>query len=184
VTGGTGGLYNYHLPELFGYRLSGPSYTIVIVLLLGATFGLLRRLDRSYFGRACRAIRDNPEAAAAMGVNVPRTRIIVFTITSVLASLAGMVYAFVDNTVNPAIFGMENAFLLLFMIVVGGAGRHSGAVIGAVLLYILPFILSPVIGEHHVLVFGVLVVIAVLFEPRGIVGLYDRLRARRMRPAG
>ena len=109
-------------------RIAGPWYTVVIVALVLATYAVLWRLDRSWFGRACRAVRDNPEAAAAMGVNVARTKVIAFTLTSVLAGIAGMAYAFVDNTVNPPIFGLENAFLLLFMVIIGGAGRHAGAV--------------------------------------------------------
>ncbi|HKQ28919.1 MAG TPA: branched-chain amino acid ABC transporter permease [Burkholderiales bacterium] len=178
VTGGTGGLANYRLPDIFGIRIRGPWYTVVIVLLLLGTFAVLWRLDQSWFGRACRAVRDNPEAAAAMGVNVARTKVIAFTVTSALACMAGMVYAFVDNTVNPPIFGLENAFLILFMVIVGGAGRHSGAIIGAILLFLMPFVLSPLIGHHHVLVFGVLVVAAILLYPRGLIGLYDSLVKR------
>ena len=174
ITGGTGGLVNYRLPAIFGARIAGPWYTVVIVVLVLATYALLARLDRSWFGRACRAVRDNPEAAAAMGVNVARTKVIAFTLTSVLAGIAGMVYAFVDNTVNPPIFGLENAFLLLFMVIIGGAGRHAGAIVGAVLLYLLPFVLSPLIGHHHALVFGALMVVVILLQPRGLIGLYDR----------
>ncbi len=178
VTGGTGGLMDYRLPDIFGARIAGPWYTAVIVAVLLGTYAILARLDRSWFGRACRAIRDNPEAAAAMGVNVARTKVIAFTVTSVLAGLAGMAYAFVDNTVNPPIFGLENAFLLLFMVIVGGSGRPAGAVIGAVLLYLLPFVLSPLIGHHHALVFGLLLVGAMLVQPRGLIGVYDALRRR------
>lgn len=174
VTGGTGGIANYRLPEIFGWRIAGPSYTVVIVFLLLITFFILLRLDRSWFGRACRAVRDNPEAAAAMGVDVARTKVIVFTLTSTLAGIAGMVYAFVDNTVNPPIFGLDNAFLILFMVIVGGAGRHAGAVIGAILLFLLPFWLAPLVGYHHQLVFGLLVVTAILVQPKGLVGLWDR----------
>jgi branched-chain amino acid transport system permease protein len=136
------------------------------------------KLDRSWFGRACRAVRDNPEAAAAMGINVARTKVIAFTLTSALAGVAGMVYAFVDNTVNPPIFGLENAFLLLFMVIVGGSGRHAGAVIGAVLLFLLPFWLSPIVGHHHVLVFGVLMLAAILVQPKGLIAIWDRGRDR------
>jgi branched-chain amino acid transport system permease protein len=178
VTGGTGGIANYRLPEVFGWRIRGPWYTAVIAILVVATYAVLARLDRSWFGRACRAVRDNPEAAAAMGINVARTKVIAFTVTSALAGVAGMVYAFVDNTVNPPIFSIENAFLLLFMVIVGGAGRHAGAVIGAVLLFLLPFWLSPLVGHHHALVFGLLVVAAILLEPRGLIGLYDRFARR------
>lgn len=172
VTGGNGGIANYRLPDIFGVRIRGPWYTAVIATLLVGTYALLVRLDNSWFGRACRAVRDNPEAAEAMGVNVARTKVIAFTLTSTLAAITGMVYAFVDNTVNPPIFGLDNAFLLLFMVIVGGAGRHAGAIIGAVLLFLLPFFLSPLVGHHHVLVFGVLVVTAILFQPRGLIGLF------------
>lgn len=178
VTGGTGGLANYRLPDVFGVHVRGPWYTVVIVAVLLGTLAVLWRLDHSWFGRACRAVRDNPEAAAAMGVNVARTKVIAFALTSALAGIAGMVYAFVDNTVNPPIFGLENAFLLLFMVIVGGAGRHAGAVVGAVFLFLLPFVLSPLIGHHHVLVFGVLIVAAIILQPRGLIGIYDELRRR------
>jgi branched-chain amino acid transport system permease protein len=178
VTGGNGGIANYRLPDVLGVHIKGPWYTAVIVVLFLATFALLWRLDHSWFGRACRAVRDNPEAAAAMGVNVARTKVITFTLTGALAGIAGMVYAFVDNTVNPPIFGIDNAFLLLFMVIVGGAGRHAGAIIGAVLLFLLPFWLSPILGHHHVLVFGVLVLCAILLQPRGLIGLYDLARRR------
>ena len=178
VTGGAGGLADYRLPAILGVRVTGPWYTVVIVLLMLGTMALLARLDRSWFGRACRAVRDSPEAAAAMGVNVARTKVIAFTLTSALAAVAGMAYAFVDNTVNPPIFGLENAFLLLFMVIIGGAGRQAGAIAGAVALYLLPFVLSPLIGHHHALVFGVLMVAAILLQPRGLIGLYDALRRR------
>ncbi len=174
VTGGTGGIANYRLPAIFGMQVRGPWYTAVIVLLLLGTYFLLRKLDRSWFGRACRAVRDNPEAAAAMGVDVARTKVVAFTLTSALAGVAGMVYAFVDNTVNPPIFGLENAFLLLFMVIVGGSGRHAGAALGAVLLFLLPFVLSPLVGHHHVLVFGVLMLAAILLQPKGLIGIWDR----------
>ncbi len=181
LTGGTGGLANYRLPDIAGVRLTGPWYTSVIVVLMLATLAILWRLDRSHFGRACRAVRDNAEAAAAMGIDPRRTRILAYVITSALAGAAGMVYAFVDNTVNPVVFGLENAFLLLFMVIIGGSGSHVGAIIGAALLYLMPFILSPIIGHHHALVFGVFMVLAILFQPRGLIGLVEVLRRRASR---
>lgn len=179
VTGGPGGLANYRLPDILGVRVTGPWYTVVIVFLLLGTLAILWRLDRSWFGRACRAVRDDPQAAQAMGINVNTTRIVAYAVTSALAGVAGMVYAFVDNTVNPPIFGLENSFLLLFMVIVGGSGRHAGAIVGAILLYLLPFFLSPLIGHHHALVFGVVMVAVVLFQPKGLIGIWDHLTARR-----
>jgi branched-chain amino acid transport system permease protein len=178
LTGGTGGLTNYRLPPVFGFELRGPWYTILLVLLVAFTLWLLLRLDHSAFGRACRAIRDNAQAAQAMGVDVARTKVIAFTVTSTLAGLAGIGYAFVDDVINPPVFGLENIFLLLFMIIVGGTGRHAGAIVGTVFLYLAPFLLEPIVGHHFMLVFGFLVVLAILFQPAGLIGLVEKLTPR------
>jgi branched-chain amino acid transport system permease protein len=175
LTGGTGGIANYRLPAVFGFVIQGPWYTMLLVLLVAFTLWVLRRLDESMFGRACRAIRDNAAAAAAMGVDVQRTRVIAFTLASTLAGLAGIAYAYIDNVINPPVFGIDNVFLLLFMIIVGGIGRHLGAIVGAVFLYLAPFVLEPIVGRGFLIVFGVLVVLAILFQPQGLVGLLRRI---------
>ena len=174
VTGGTGGLTNYALPKLFGMTIDGPWYALVMVAVTLGTLAVLLRIDRSWFGRACRAVRDNAEAASAMGVDVARTKIVAFTMTSVMAAAAGMVYAFFDNTVNPPVFGLDNAFLLLFMVIVGGSGSHAGAILGAVVLKLSQDLMEPIIGHFHALGFGILVVIIILFLPKGLIGLWRR----------
>jgi branched-chain amino acid transport system permease protein len=179
LTGGPGGIANYRLPTLAGIDIHGRPYTIVLVLLVAVTLFLVQRLGDSPFGRACRAIRDSPVAAAAMGVDVARTKVMAFAVSSTLAGIAGIAYAFVDNVINPPVFGLENIFLLLFMVIVGGAGSHAGAIIGAVLLYLAPYALEPIVGDHFLLVFGVLVVLAILFQPAGLIGLRRRLLPRR-----
>jgi branched-chain amino acid transport system permease protein len=171
LTGGTGGLANYRLPPVLGMDLRGPWYTICLVLLVAATLWILQRVDGSWFGRACRAVRDNPRAAEAMGVHLARTKILVFVLTSTLAGIAGIGYAYVDNVINPAVFGLDNTFLLLFMIIIGGSGRHAGAMLGAVVLYLSPFALEPLVGNHYMLVFGLLIVLSILFRPDGLIGL-------------
>jgi branched-chain amino acid transport system permease protein len=177
-TGGPNGLSGFKSPEIFGVKLAGRNYIFLGIALLLGTLAVLRNLDRSYFGRACRAIRDNPEAAAAMGVNVARTRIIVFTLTSTLSALAGVVYAFADNYVNPNVFNLNDMFILFFMVVIGGSGRHDGAIIGATVLFLLPEALGDFIGRRHLLLYGLFVVLAILFWPKGLAGVLDAVRAR------
>jgi branched-chain amino acid transport system permease protein len=173
LTGGELGISNYKLPTLFGLELTGANYTPIIVGMLLLNFAIILRLDGSYFGRACRAVRDNPEAAAAMGVNVPRTKIVAFVVTSTLAGATGMVYAFVNNFLTPPIFGLERVFELLFMIIIGGSGRHAGAIIGAVLLFSLQFLVEPLVGKYHPLVYGFMVLLVILFLPKGLISLWD-----------
>jgi branched-chain amino acid transport system permease protein len=105
--------------------------------------------------------------------------VIAFTLASTLAGLAGIAYAYIDNVINPPVFGIDNVFLLLFMIIVGGIGRHLGAIVGAVFLYLAPFVLEPIVGRGFLIVFGVLVVLAILFQPQGLVGLLRRINFAR-----
>ena len=174
LTGATGGIANYRLPDFFGIAIRGPWYTSLLVCLVAFTWLVLLKLDNSSFGRACRAVRDNATAAAAMGVDVRRIKVMAFTLTSTLAGLAGMGYAYIDNVINPPVFGLDNAFLLLFMVIVGGMGNHLGAIIGAVVLYLAPFVLEPIAGRGFLVMFGILVVLAILFYPTGLVGLLRR----------
>lgn len=177
-TGGADGIFGFKSPEIFGIPLSGTNFVISLIGLFLGTLAVLQCLGRSYFGRACRAIRDNPRAAAAMGINVARTNIIVFTLTSSLAAITGIFYAFADRFVNPYVFGIEPMFLLVFMVIVGGTGRHAGAIVGATVLFLLPEFLGDIVGRRYILIYGLLVVLALMFQPNGLIGLYDQLRHR------
>jgi branched-chain amino acid transport system permease protein len=64
------------------------------------------------------------------------------------------------------------------MVIVGGSGRHAGAALGAVVLFLLPFWRSPLVGHQHALCFGVLMLAAILVQPKGLIGLWDQLQAR------
>src|SRR5690606_5789884 len=130
------------------------NYIFVVIALVLGTLAVLRNVDRSYFGRACRAILDNPEAAAAMGVNVARTRIIVFTLTSALSAVAGVCYAFAHNYVNTNVFGLNGMFILFVRVMIGRTGRHAGAIIGATALFLLHELLGDLIGRRHLLLYG------------------------------
>ncbi len=178
ITGGPEGISGFSAKGYFGVPSSGGAYTVVIAGILIFTFAILLLLDRSWFGRACRAIRDNEAAAEAMGVNIFRTKVAAFVVTSTLSGIAGISYAFADNYINPTVFTLEPLFLLLFMIIVGGTGRHAGAILGAVVLFLAPEMLEAWIGRHYLLGFGVVMVLVILFLPSGLIGLVDRFQDR------
>jgi branched-chain amino acid transport system permease protein len=174
-TGAAAGIQRYARPPIFGYSLTAADYALVIVALLLGTFAILRALDRSWFGRACRAVRDNSASAAAMGVDVARVKIAAFTITSTLAGAAGVVYAFLGNGIAPTTFDVNFCFQLLFMIIVGGLGRPLGAILGTILLYLAPFVLEPFVGHHHPLIYGFLMLGVILFQRDGLMGILDAI---------
>jgi ABC-type branched-subunit amino acid transport system ATPase component/ABC-type branched-subunit amino acid transport system permease subunit len=178
LTGGTDGISGFPAPVILGVRFSGQAYLFAVIGLFLATLGVLLAIDRSYFGRACRAVRDNPQPAAAMGVDIARTKTIVFVLTSMLAVVAGMFYAYADRYVNPPLFSLDFMFLLFFMVVIGGTGRHVGAVLGAVVLFILPELLGDAIGKRHLFFYGLFVVLSILFWREGLAGIIDWARAK------
>jgi branched-chain amino acid transport system permease protein len=178
LTGGSDGISGFPAPVIFGVQFTGQAYLFAVIVLFLATLGLLLAIDRSYFGRACRAVRDNPQPAAAMGINIARTKTIVFVLSSVLAVVAGMFYAYADKYVNPFVFNLDYMFLLFFMVVIGGTGRHLGAVLGAVVLFLLPELLGDAIGKRHLFFYGLFVVLSILFWREGLAGIIDWVGAR------
>jgi branched-chain amino acid transport system permease protein len=177
LTGGPEGLYGFSSLTAFGWEITGRSYAVIIVALFLLMLAFLVRLDRSWFGRACRAVRDNPTAARAMGIDTTAIKVAAFVLSSSLAGVSGIAYAFLENYVTPYAFDLNMMFQILFMVIVGGIGRHSGAIIGAVILYLSPEYLG-VLGEHYLLLYGALTVACILLEPRGIVGLIDKTGLR------
>lgn len=155
-------------------------------------------------GRAWRAVRDNETAAMVLGVSVVRTKASVFTISSAYAGLAGVMTAWWTGITKPdesevaGTYGVTVSIAFLAMIVVGGMGSLPGAVLGAVVVFGMPVALplvtqggSGAIGSGTAftpivitnLTFGALIILIILFEPRGLAGLGRRLGMRFPGPA-
>lgn len=183
ITGGADGLYGFSDRSIAGISLTGANYALVLVGLFVFTYFVVSRLGASRFGRKCRAVRDNPVAAQAMGIDIVRVRVIAFVVTSVLASLTGVGYAFLDNYISPYVFGLEIAFLVFFMVIIGGSDSLAGALLGATLLFFAPEAIGAVVDKGHKLLFGVLMVLAVIYRPRGLVSIIQGLARPRAKAA-
>jgi len=159
-----------------------------------------RNLLRSRPGRALQTLRDSEVAAAVMGVNVQGYKARVFLVSSMYAGLAGVLYGLSIGSVAPESFALDLSVLYLAMIVLGGLGSVGGAVLGAVFVSALPLVFQqyagslPFVsepgqggvnaGQAARLLFGLAIVLVVLFEPAGLAGLARRFTRRPGRPAG
>jgi branched-chain amino acid transport system permease protein len=160
---------------------------VVVALVLVYTVNLLRTRP----GRAYVAVRDRDIVAAALGVNVTRYKLSAFVVSSVLAALAGSLLVYYNGAVTAEAYSLNLAIAYLVMVVVGGLGSTAGAVLGALFvtmsLRILTFVLESLGATSsfqtdyliplQTLLFGVLVVGFLLFEPHGLIGLWNRARA-------
>jgi branched-chain amino acid transport system permease protein len=161
----------------------------LVVGVLALSVLVARNLVNSRVGRALRALHGSEDAANACGINVARAKLGVFVLSAMLASVAGSLYAHTIGFVSPEPFGFQLSVELVVMVVVGGAGSVWGPIAGAALFTVLNQLLQKV-GERVALVasldtvlFGLVLVVVVIFWGKGLVSLRLPPRFRRARPA-
>jgi branched-chain amino acid transport system permease protein len=186
VTGGNAGLH-VKAPALFGWSLdSGVEfYFLCLVLAVGSTL-LILNLLRSPTGRAFVAIRDSEISAQSMGIHLARYKTLSFAISAALAGLGGALYAHMIKFLSPEQFDIIQSIDLLLMVVIGGLGSVHGAFLGAIFLITMPQIISAtkdllpdVIGQApglKAVVYGLVLIGFVLFEPLGLYGRWLKIR--------
>ena len=172
ITGGAYGLQNIPPLTIFGFALTGPSYYVLVAIVFLLCAQLLRNLSLSNLGRAIVAVRDNPMAAEATGINNAHAKLVAFVLAAALAGLAGWLQAFYRLQLDPALLGLDLTFLLLFMVLIGGLGHHVGVFLGTVVLTLVPETLG-FASDRTVLLVGALMVAVALFAPQGIGGWLD-----------
>ncbi|MFN5282872.1 ATP-binding cassette domain-containing protein [Bradyrhizobium sp.] len=181
LTGGGNGLMLSAPPSVFGYALSERSLAIAGIVLVFAGLFLFERLKRSGWGYAMRAARDTEVATRSLGIDLVQVRAVAFVISAAAMALAGALFAPLQGYISPSSFPFLQSVLLLFGVMVGGAGSALGPVIGAALVVLLPEALSD-LAEYRLLAFGVLLFVVLRAAPSGIVGLVEQLAAK-FRPA-
>jgi ABC-type branched-subunit amino acid transport system ATPase component/ABC-type branched-subunit amino acid transport system permease subunit len=181
--GGHTGISNIPMIEIGGIVMqTGRQYSYLIwIAVLGALWAAANLLD-SRQGRAIRALKSGKIMAEAMGVDVPRMRLIVFVAAALLAGLSGWLYAHLQRFVNPSPFGLNYGIEFLFMAVVGGASSIWGAILGAGLItalrewlvYYMPQLFG-VASNFEMVVFGILVIVVLQRAPLGLWPSLERL---------
>jgi branched-chain amino acid transport system permease protein len=154
---------------LLGYTIDTTTgYFYLVWGLVAAVMLFSINLINSGTGRALRAIHDSDLACNAMGLNVTALKIKVFILSAVYASLAGSLYAHYVTFISPSSFSLFYSILVLMMVIVGGVTNLWGAVIGAVVITVLPELLRR-FEELDVLVYGLILTLSLMFFRKGLV---------------
>jgi branched-chain amino acid transport system permease protein len=173
ITGGPDGM-SVDIFSVFGYELdTSLKWYIVSSVFLLFTIWSFENLISSPFGRILRGIHDSQRAVQSIGVDVSKYKSYVFVISVVIAVIVGSMYAYFSGFISPDEAGFNRSIELVVMVVFGGIGRIYGALIGAIILSILPQLLAS-FDDYETLVFGVIIIFVMMFMPKGVVSLFDK----------
>lgn len=200
LTGGAGVGRSAATPQLFGFDFSESTemfsreqqlYLLMFVLMLVFALGA-RNLARSRVGRAFSAVRDRDMAAEMMSIDLPRTKALAFGISSFYAGCAGALLYTVSGFFDPASFNLLLSVQFIAMVLIGGAGTVGGTIAGALFVSLLPTLTrelpafiplisqqvteTPNVFQVEQILYGLLIVVFLLFEPRGLFGIWMRIR--------
>lgn len=179
LTGGALGIPGIKMPTFFGIPLStDESYYYAILAFVVLGFLIARQILKHRLGRTFRAVRDDYVAAQAMGVNTGFYQILAFAISAGYAGAAGALFAHLNTYISPDIFGFNSTLFVMTMTMVGGMGSLPGSIVGGLALPMLQEYLR-VIKDWQLVVYGIAIMIVVLFIPGGVIELTRRLRASR-----
>ncbi|WP_426115904.1 ABC transporter permease subunit [Massilia sp. PWRC2] len=131
-------------PILFGTKLTEVGYFYLVAGLMVVSLIVVHRILKSNLGRAFEALRDSPIASDCMGVSVYRYKVYAFVISAGLAGLAGSLFAYSEEYISPQTFNFELTILFLLAVIMGGRKTRSGALIGALIVVILPSLLADI----------------------------------------
>ncbi|WP_251071810.1 branched-chain amino acid ABC transporter permease [Streptomyces sp. ISL-43] len=168
ITGGPSGIYGIPGLSLFGFSLEGPvSLYYLVVVIVALAVLLAGRLDRSRLGRAWRFIREDEDAAEAMGVHTYRVKLAAYIAGAVWGGLAGVLFAAQLSAVSPESFRFIQSALVLMAVVLGGMGSLRGVVIGAVCISLVPELLRGV-ADNRYFAFGLVLIAVMVLRPQGL----------------
>ena len=186
VTGGNAGKH-IKAPDVFGWKAdTGVGFYFLCLVIVVICTLLILNLLRSPTGRAFVAIRDSEISAQSMGIQLSHYKTLSFAISAALAGVAGALYAHKLQFISPEQFNILQSIDLLLMIVIGGLGSVHGVFLGAIFLITMPQVIA--LGKDYLpatigqapglqgLVYGVVLVAFVLFEPMGLYGRWLKVR--------
>jgi branched-chain amino acid transport system permease protein len=179
LTNGPLGIPGIPQPVIFGWKVESHfEFLIVAAVLAAFAYVVVWQITTSPFGRVLHAIREDEVFTRALGKNTLRYKVTAFAVSAALAASAGSLYAHYIIYIDPTSFTVMESILVISMVIIGGAGSPWGPLVGAVVLVTLPEALrfvglpSSVAANLRQIFYGALLVIMMMFRPRGLVGRY------------
>lgn len=182
LTGGTYGLSGMPRPSFFGFETGKqlPFYYFVLAVFLLAAL-VMWGIVRSPWGRAFKALRENPIRAESLGLDTRTITLLAFAIGSAYGGIAGALITPLVQFIEPGSFALGHSLRILLMVVVGGAGFFFGPLLGAAVVIILPEVMRFTEG-YYLMIYAAAVIVLMVFCPSGLIGLgrsiVDRFRPR------
>jgi branched-chain amino acid transport system permease protein len=181
ITGGPSGLTAIPSPDFFGWKLTnGLHYYYYALICMVIGFVILRRITDSRTGDALRSIANNELAAQSLGIPVFRYKVLSFTISTLFAAFAGTLFVHYDGFIDPDRLGVTVSVLFFVMAFIGGIGSLYGSIVGAFAITAIEEY-SQGFGQYNILVYGFVLVIVILFMPKGLADIPNQVKRWRMR---
>lgn len=168
ITGGASGLVGIQRPSIFGHILNQITdfyYLFFVLAVLAVIIAI--RLQNSRLGRAWQYIREDEDAAEAMGIDPVKTKLYAYMIGAAFGGVAGAFFAVKMTAISPETFAFTQSAMILLAVILGGMGKIPGVILGAAFLVLFPEIFRG-IGQTRMLFFGILLVIIMVFRPQGL----------------
>jgi branched-chain amino acid transport system permease protein len=153
----------------FGESTLATYYVILIFLIL--TIIVFRRIVNSLMGRSFMAVRQDEDLSESIGINTFTTKLISFIVSGVIAALAGSLYTVYMGVLTPDMTTYNVTFNIMLYIIIGGLGTLAGPLVGAVILTAISEQMAT-LGAIRLVLFGLIIVVAIIYFPRGLVGAY------------
>lgn len=179
VTKGSDG-FTFYIPDLLKDRTSLYFVALAFMIIM---FFLLKRFTDSPTGKVLQAIRENEQRTESLGYQILHYKIIASMVAGLAAGLSGSMYAITLRFVNTAVFGTNVTLDALLMTIIGGVGTLFGSMLGSALILLVHAGLTDLakihwIFERWMIFFGAIYILAVMFFPQGIVGMFRQWRAK------
>lgn len=179
LTRGPLGIPGIDRPSLFGFELtSNLSFLALSVVIALGVYLVSKWVTSSSFGRVIKAIRDDEKALQVFGYRTTYFKLTVFVISAGMAALAGSLFASYITFIDPSSFALMESIFILAIVILGGLADHKGAVLGAVILILLPEALrfvgmpSDIAAQMRQVIYGLLLIILMIYRPQGFLGKY------------